>query len=221
PRAKLLWRAHPWLFERDAVSLCGNGPSRRASAADAAGAHWTLVGCAIGIFFGQDSSPAPFCSVARERDNAGAKIDVADPRSRGGFGQQAGLGHSRNGVDLQDERLPVLRQNRVHPRVHLQTRCAKCAERYILNLFCFCGVDLRRANMLCSTARLRIEKRILVVEIVKAALGNYLENGQGLVTEDTYRQFPAGHKFFYQQFAAILSGFADRGFDFALALYNS
>src|SRR5439155_25007209 len=94
PRAKLLWRAHPWLFDRDAVSLCGNGPSRRASAADAAGAHWTLVGCAIGIFFGQDSSPAPFCSAARERDNAGAKIDVADPRSRGGFGQQAGLGHS-------------------------------------------------------------------------------------------------------------------------------
>ena len=52
--------------------------------------------------------------------------------------------------------------------------------------------------MLRSAAGLRIEKRILVVEIVKAALGNYFENGQSLVTEDAYRQFPAGYKFFYQ-----------------------
>ena len=52
--------------------------------------------------------------------------------------------------------------------------------------------------MLRAAARLRIQKRILVVEIVKAALRNYFENRQSLITEDTYRQFAAGYEFFYQ-----------------------
>ena len=52
--------------------------------------------------------------------------------------------------------------------------------------------------MLRSAACLRIEKGILIGEVVKAALGNYFDNGQGFVTEDTYRQFPARHKLFYQ-----------------------
>ena len=74
--------------------------------------------------------------------------------------------------------------------------------------------------MLRSAAGLRIEKRILVVEIVKAALGNYFENGQRLVTENAYRQFPAGYKFFDQQFAIIFRRFGDGGFEFAFVLHN-
>ena len=84
----------------------------------------------------------------------------------------------------------------------------------------FFRVDVCRTDVLRSAASLRIQKRILVVEIVKAALGNYFENGQGLVTKDTYRQFAAGHKFFYQQFAIILRGFADSRFEFAFVFYN-
>ena len=52
--------------------------------------------------------------------------------------------------------------------------------------------------MLGARPGLRIEKGILGCEIVKAALRDYLENRQGLITEDTNRQFPAGHKFFCQ-----------------------
>ena len=114
----------------------------------------------------------------------------------------------------------VVRQNHIDTRVNLQTERAKCTERQFLNLFCFSRVDVCRTNMLRSAASLRIEKRILVVEIVKAALGNYFENGQGLVTEDTYRQFAAGYKFFYQQFAIILCGFVDRGIEFAFVFHN-
>jgi hypothetical protein len=62
----------------------------------------------------------------------------------------------------------------------------KRTERELLDLVCFFRVDVRRADMLRSATRLRIQKRILIVEIVKAALGNYFNNGQSLVTEDTY-----------------------------------
>ena len=41
--------------------------------------------------------------------------------------------------------------------------------------------------MLRAAPRLGIEKRILVGEIVEAAFWDYLENGQSLVTENTYR----------------------------------
>ena len=41
-----------------------------------------------------------------------------------------------------------------------------------------------------------------------------------MVTEDTYRQFPTGHKFFYQQFASVLCGFTDGGVDFVLTLHD-
>ena len=93
---------------------------------------------------------------------------------------------------------PVSDKNRIHTRVNLQAERAKCPERQLLNFFCFSRVDVCRTNVLRSAAGLRIEKRILVVEIVKAALGNYFENRQGLITEDAYRQFAARYKFFYQ-----------------------
>ena len=60
----------------------------------------------------------------------------------------------------------------------------------------FSRVGACRTDVLRSAAGLRIEKWILVVEIVEAALGNYFENGQRLVTEDAYCQFPPGCEFF-------------------------
>src|SRR6266446_10793936 len=90
----------------------------------------------------------------------------------------------------------------------------------ILNLLGFVIIDLRRTNVLSATASLWIQKRILVCEIVKAALWNYLENRQGLITEDTNRQFPAGHKFFYQQFAIVVGGFGHGRFELAFISNN-
>ena len=71
-----------------------------------------------------------------------------------------------------------------------------------------------------SAAGLRIQKRILVREIVKAALGDYFENRQGLVTENANRQFPARHKFLYQQFAIIFRRFGDGWLEFAFFLHD-
>src|SRR4029450_2475671 len=84
-------------------------------------------------------------------------------------------------------------------------------QRQILNLLRFVIVDLRRTNVLSPPASLWIQKRILVCEIVKAALRDYLENRQGLITEDTNRQFPTGHKFFYQQFSPVFRGLPQSG----------
>src|ERR1700736_1235973 len=58
--------------------------------------------------------------------------------------------------------------------------------------------------MLGARARLRIQERVLGIKVVKTALRNYFENRQGLITEDTYRQFAARYKFFHQQFAIVL-----------------
>src|ERR1700747_3634035 len=68
--------------------------------------------------------------------------------------------------------------------------------------------------MIRAATCLRIEKRILVGEIVEAAFWNYLENGQGLVTENTYRQFAPSYKLFYQQFAIVLRGTGNRRREF-------
>src|SRR6266480_7175466 len=91
----------------------------------------------------------------------------------------------------------------------------------ILNLLRFVMVDLRRTNVLSATASLRIQKRILVGEIVKAALRDYFEDRQGLITEDTNRQFPTRHKFFYQQFSVVFRGFDQSGTELALVLHDN
>ena len=49
-----------------------------------------------------------------------------------------------------------------------------------LNLFRLVRIDFRRANMLGGAARLRIQKRILVREIVKPALWNNFDDRQRL-----------------------------------------
>src|SRR5437762_12237208 len=93
--------------------------------------------------------------------------------------------------------------------------------REILNLLRFVMVDRRRTNVLSTTASLWIQRRILVCEIVKAALRDYFEDRQGLITEDTNRQFPTGHKFFYQQFSIVFRGFDQSGTDLELVLHDN
>jgi hypothetical protein len=58
--------------------------------------------------------------------------------------------------------------------------------------------------VLGAAASLRIQKRVLVVKVVKTALWNYFKNRQRLITKNTYRQLAARHKFFYQQFRSYL-----------------
>ena len=99
---------------------------------------------------------------------------------------------------------PAFGKNDVDAAVNIQAERTKRTQRQFLNLLRLVWIDLRRANMLGAAASLRIEKRILVGEVVKAALWNYFENRQGLITENTYRQLAARHKFFYQQFAIVL-----------------
>src|SRR5437868_3792072 len=74
--------------------------------------------------------------------------------------------------------------------------------------------------MLRARASLRIHERVLGIEVVKTALWNYFNNGQGLITEDTYRQFAARYKFFHQQFAIVLAGFFHRRIELAFVFYN-
>src|SRR6266508_3755818 len=71
------------------------------------------------------------------------------------------------------------------------------AQRLFLNLLRLGWIDFRRANVLGTAAGLRIQKRVLVVEVVKTALRNYFKNRQGQITKNTYRQLAARHKFFY------------------------
>src|SRR5437762_2378470 len=64
---------------------------------------------------------------------------------------------------------------------------------------------LRRCcRLIAARASLRIQGRVLGIKVVKTALRNYFKNRQGLITEDTYRQFAARYKFFYQQFVVVL-----------------
>src|SRR5206468_5123918 len=108
----------------------------------------------------------------------------------------------------------------IDARIHLQAQGAISAECQVLNLFGFVRVDLRRTNMLRSAAGLGIQEWILIREIVKAALRNYLENRQDLVTENTNRQLPSRHKFFYQQFAVILGRIGNCRFKVLRLFYN-
>src|SRR5205809_6224064 len=93
-------------------------------------------------------------------------------------------------------------------------------QRLFLNLLCPGWIDFRRANVLGAAASLRIQKRVLVVEVVKTALWNYFKNRQRLITENTYRQLAARHKFFYQQFPIVLAGRRYRRVKFAGGFYN-
>src|SRR6266487_3237284 len=91
----------------------------------------------------------------------------------------------------------------------------------ILNLLGFVIIDLRRTNVLSATPSLWIQEGILVCEIVKPALRDYLKNWQDLITEDANRQFPAGHKFFYQQFSVVFRRFHQGGIELTLLLHDN
>src|SRR5438552_15275279 len=74
--------------------------------------------------------------------------------------------------------------------------------------------------MLRARASLRIQERVLGIEVVKTALWNYFNNWQGLITEDTYRQFAARYKFFHQQFAIVLAGLFYRRIKLAFIVHD-
>src|SRR6476620_7175424 len=74
--------------------------------------------------------------------------------------------------------------------------------------------------MFRSAARLRVEKWILVGEIVKAAFGNDLENGQRLVAQNSDRQFAAGDELFHQQLSIEFACFGERRLQLTVLLNN-
>src|SRR5437763_15956518 len=74
--------------------------------------------------------------------------------------------------------------------------------------------------MLGARASLWIQERVLCIEVVKTTLWNYFKNRQGLITEDTYRQFATRYKFFHQQFAIVLSGFLHCRIEFRFVLHT-
>src|SRR5205823_10005612 len=74
--------------------------------------------------------------------------------------------------------------------------------------------------MLRARASLRIQERVLGIKIVKTTLWNYFKNRQGLITEDTYRQFAARYKFFYQQFVIELRRFFQRRIELVFFSYD-
>src|SRR4029077_13642532 len=108
----------------------------------------------------------------------------------------------------------------VDAAVNNQAERTKSTQRLFLDLFRLGWIDFRRANVLGATATLRIQKRVFVVKVVKTALWNYFKNRQGLITKNTYRQLPARHKFFYQQFAIVLAGLRHRRIKFVRVFYN-
>src|SRR5204863_7517854 len=108
----------------------------------------------------------------------------------------------------------------VYASVNNQAERAKGAQRLFLNLLRLIRIDFRWANVLGAATSLRIQKRVLVVKIVKTALWNYFKNRQSLITKNTYRQLATQNKFFYQQFVIVLAGFSQRRFKFARVFYN-
>ena len=59
--------------------------------------------------------------------------------------------------------------------------------------------------MFGAAAALRIQEWILVREIVKAALGNDLENRQSVIAENADGQLASGNEFLDQKFADRIS----------------
>src|SRR5207248_7337600 len=123
-------------------------------------------------------------------------------------------------VHFEHERVPGARQKHINASVNDQAKGAKCLQCQLLNLFRFAGIDLCRTNMLRARASLRIQERVLGIEVVKTALRNYFKNRQGLITEDTYRQFAPRYKFFYQQFAIVLGRFFYGRLDLVFAFHD-
>ena len=143
-------------------------------------------------------------------DDTQAKLVIVDPGRGGRFRKQARFGHSRNSVYFQNARLSVFRQEHIDSRVDLQANRAIRTQGQILNLARQFRFNFRRTNMFRAAAGLRIEKWILVGEIVKAALGNDLENGQRLIAQNSDRQFAAGDKFFHQKLSIEFARFGER-----------
>src|SRR5262249_42064899 len=72
-----------------------------------------------------------------------------------------------------------------------------------------------RTNMFGIAAALRIQKRILRIEIIKAAFWNDLQNRQRQVAQNANRQFATGDVLLNQQLVVIARRLTQRPVDFA------
>src|SRR5437867_1005409 len=70
--------------------------------------------------------------------------------------------------------------------------------------------NFRRANVLRTAAGLRIQKRVLVREIIETSLGNDLKNRQCLIAQNSDGQFAARNEFLDQQFRIVLRSLDNR-----------
>src|SRR5438067_1472329 len=94
------------------------------------------------------------------------------------------------------------------------------AQREILNRARLLLGNFRRTNVLCSTARARIQERILVCEIVDAAFRDDFQNGQRLIAEDADGQFATRNKFLDEHFLIVFRDIRHRGVHLAFVLYD-
>src|SRR5436189_1507100 len=78
--------------------------------------------------------------------------------------------------------------------------------------------NFRRTNMLGASFRAWIQERILVRVIVKAALRNDFQNGQGLVAENSDGEFATWDEFLDQKFTIVPPRIRHSGINFPLTL---
>src|ERR1700682_4916746 len=78
--------------------------------------------------------------------------------------------------------------------------------------------NFRRTNMFGATTRARIQKGILVREIVKTALWNDFQNRQRLLTENADGQLAAWNKLLDQEFTIVFASIRNRRINFPLIL---
>src|SRR5438067_1765988 len=78
--------------------------------------------------------------------------------------------------------------------------------------------NFRRTNVFGAATRARIQKRILVREIVKAAPWNDFQNWQGLLTKNADSQLATRNKLFDQEFTIVFGGIRDRRINFPFIL---
>src|SRR5256885_12849332 len=150
------WKRTPGICDCDVVARGVNALSRPANAVAAAGETWTRGDCAHGVVAAVSSSRA-LPSHARKLDDANTKLGIADSRGRRCFRQQTRFSHSGNRVCFQDEGLARVGHKTIDARVNFQPKGAKCLKCQLLNFLCQRAVNLRRTNMLCTRASLRIQ----------------------------------------------------------------
>ena len=102
---------------------------------------------------------------------------------------------------------PLLGQNQIHTRIDFEAQRTVRGERGLLHKLRLRLIERRGAEMVRpDSRRVRIEKRILVFEIVKALLRQNLDHRQREVAEDADGQFTARDELLDQQRVVELRG---------------